>query len=241
MQLWTVFREYLRLAGRSRTVLVALGVLLVFVPTLFGVFVEAASWPGSVRATILGLWLLGAAFVIWGGVAQGQHVADLVGPARERRDEQRLLARTRIFETLLERGTNLPGHYQFRVFVYDADKNRLIPSYQPEGTQPTEGWEPGQGATGQAWQTEEYVLVRGEAVSDGTYGLTPEQQVRYKPLEVVAAMPVRNARGKVIAIITGASTRDDGQLASPEGQRKHRELAIIVGRVLVDLLGDEAD
>lgn len=80
------------------------------------------------------------------------------------------------------------------------------------------------------------MLVRGEEVSDDTYGLTPAQQHRARNLAVVAAMPVTNVRGHVMAVLSGSSTDADSALATPEGFDTHLLAAQEVARVLVDLL-----
>jgi hypothetical protein len=225
---------------RSRTLLVSLGIALVFVPTAFGVFAEWTQWPTGWRVLILVLWLLVAAFVIWGGVAHEASVRQLVGHVKRRRDETRRLAADRAFAALLQSGTGLPNHYLFRVYIYDPDIDRLVATYDPDGkASSATQWEPGQGATGVAWEREEFVLATGERAFDDTYGLTPEQQRRFKDLEVVAAMPVRNERDEVIAVLTGSSKTDDGVLISDQGFEQLQELALIVGRLLVDLLGEE--
>lgn len=222
-----------------RSILIAVGVFLLFVPTAFGVFVEWTDWPTWARLAVLLTWLIAAAFVVWGSVVHGEQVEGLLGTVQRRRSERRQLAARRVLASLLKCGTELPDHYLFRVFVYDADADRLIVSYDPEGRHPPATWKPGQGATGAAWKRKKYVLAEGDAVADDTFGLTADQKETYKDLKVVAATPVHDDKGNVIAVLTGSSKVDDGVLASGDGFRKQEELAIIVGRVLIDLLGDD--
>lgn len=218
------------------------GLFLVFVPTAFGVFVEWTEWWWLWRGAVLVAWGLAAVFVVRSSVVQGEQVEDLLGTTRKRRDDSRDLAAKRLLGALLRWGTGLPDHYLFRVFVYDEDTDRLVISYEPEGRAASSTtWEPGQGATGAAWQRRLYVRAEGESVADATFGLTPEQQERYRHLKVIAAMPVLDERGNVIAILTGSSDVDGSDLASPDGEKKHEELAIIVGRVLIDLVGTETE
>jgi hypothetical protein len=226
---------------RDRRVLITAGLILVLVPTLFTVFPEWSEWCEWVRVVILGGWIFIALLVVEGSATQSEQLEDLMGVPLERRREQRILAGERLLTSLLTNGTELPDHYEFRVFGYDDQADRLIPIWEPEGVEGSEGWEPGKGATGVAWDLNEYVQVRGGAVSDGTYGLTKAQQHRYSNLEVVAAMPIRNARAEKIGVLTGSSTRDDGRLASPMGQQRHRELCEIVARILIDVLEQARD
>jgi hypothetical protein len=221
--------------------LITAGLGLVLVPTLFSVFPEWAGWGDLLRVLILLGWLLVALFVVAGSARQSAQLEELMGTPLQRRSNQRILAAESLLASLLIEGTGLPDHYEFRVFAYDEESNRLLPVWEPAGARRLEGWRPGRGATGAAWDLKEYVQVRGDAVSDGTYGLTQAQQRRYAKLEVVAAMPIRNARTEVIGVLTGSSQKDDGRLTSPNGQQRHRELCEIVARVLVDILEEARD
>jgi hypothetical protein len=231
-------REWFARAIASRRVLVSAGVLLVAVPTFFTVFIGATEWPWWVRLLVILAWGLVALFVVYGSVRQGERLGELVEPLRVRRDQQRMLALDRILPLLLTHGTGLPSSYEWRVFIYDRDLDRLVASYAPEGVESSTAWEVGQGAVGAAYQANEYVLVQGARVSDETWGLTLEQQERYSRLAVVGAMPIRDERGKAFGVLSAASEDDDGQLASRDGQDKHVALAVIVARVIRDLLVD---
>jgi hypothetical protein len=74
-------------------------------------------------------------------------------------------------------------------------------------------------------------------VFDETYGLTPEQQERYRDLQVVAAAPMLNARVEPIAVLSVSSDIDDGFLFEEDGQLLHEQLAEVVARVLIDIFG----
>lgn len=86
---------------------------------------------------------------------------------------------------------------EFRLFRYDPERDRLLAVIDPDRKDPstTEGWTVGQGVTGEAWRTGSYVLATGSECWDGTFGLTPAQQARYRNLTAVAAAPVTNAAG----------------------------------------------
>lgn len=228
--------EFRRLL-HSPAALVGGGVVLVAVPTVFTVFPQFADWASLWRWLIVGVWLVVAATIVRASVRQGSQMEKLVGRTLERRQRQRFFAGSRILQALLwSSATGFPKHYEFRVFLFDESVGKLISSFHPEGVDVGDGWEPGLGAVGAAWQSGEYVAVHGEACHDDTWGLTPEEQEQYASLAVVAAMPVRNARWELIAILAGSSERDDGQLTGPEGLEKHRLLAEVVARVLVDIL-----
>lgn len=121
------------------------------------------------------------------------------------------------------------------LYLYDAGDNRLR-ALGVAGPPGEEGWEPGKGATGAAYELGEYVLATGEAVRDSTYGLTPDQQQRAADLAAVAAMPVFNAAGEVIAVLTASSTGPDISLDAPEAFDEMVAKANIIARVLIDVL-----
>ena len=123
----------------------------------------------------------------------------------------------------------------FHLYLFDDQRELLLPAFEGRPS-PSQGWKPGFGAVGEAWSTGEYVLVRGEEVSDGTYGLTPAQQHRARNLALVAAMPVTNAGDEVIAVLSGSSDDPHSALGTGEGFDAHLLMAQEVARVLVDLL-----
>ncbi|MDQ4068038.1 MAG: hypothetical protein M3203_00935 [Actinomycetota bacterium] len=121
------------------------------------------------------------------------------------------------------------------LYLFDEQRRLLLPAFEGRPSA-SRGWKLGTGAVGEAWASGEYVLVKGPAVSDETYGLTPAQQRRFRDLAVVAAMPVSNASDEVIAVLTGSSVDPDTPLATAEGFDAQLLLAQQVARVLVDLL-----
>lgn len=147
------------------------------------------------------------------------------------------------------RGTALTPLYDdchARLFMYDEDRDRLVPVLLPdevgqddEDLRSTEEWEPGKGATGSAWDCGEFVYVTGDAIWDTTYGVTEEQAQRFGDLTAVASMPVTNAAGATIAVIT-ATTRSPERAGLANETEAFETLlarAMLVSRVLVDLLG----
>jgi len=123
----------------------------------------------------------------------------------------------------------------FHLYLFDEQRELLLPAFEGH-PHPGQGWKPGAGAVGEAWVSGEYVLVRGEEVSDDTYGLTPAQQHRARNLAVVASMPVTNAGDEVIAVLSASSTDSGSALGTAEGFDAHLLAAQQVARVLVDLL-----
>ena len=86
------------------------------------------------------------------------------------------------------------------------------------------------------------VLVDAEDDEDAlrrvrdTFGLTDEQMRRYRDVTVVASVPVTNAAGRLIGVVSGSSTSDTSALATSDGLEAQIFLAQAAARVLVDLL-----
>lgn len=131
-----------------------------------------------------------------------------------------------------------------RLYLYDDESDRLVPVFVPgedasfpKGLRDT--WEVGKGATGTAYKEGQFVYVTGDAIWNETYSVTTSQAERFRDLVVVAAMPVTNAAGDTIGVITAATDADDGDGLATEDEAFHALLArsLLVARVLVDLLG----
>jgi hypothetical protein len=157
-------------------------------------------------------------------------------------DTTRFLVADFTVNALLTREHSTLADCEFHLYLFDEEADRLFAIFEPpEDEGGSEGWLVGQGATGVAWEQGEYVLVQGPEVSDPTYGLTPAQQTKYADLTAVAAMPVLNASGLVIAILSASSRHRDPALANMEGFREHVALAEAVARILIDLLQWHSD
>jgi hypothetical protein len=131
---------------------------------------------------------------------------------------------------------------EFRLFLYDSDQDRLLPAVEPRpGPDGSEGWAVGQGVTGAAWRQAEYVFATGKECWDATFGLSTGQQQRYRDLAAVAAMPVTNHGGDLIAVLSGSSTDPATTLVTPQGLEAHLALAACASRILIDLLKWAAD
>ena len=127
------------------------------------------------------------------------------------------------------------------LYMFDADDERLLPVFEPPEGEPAEGWAVGQGAVGQAWSVGRYVLVTGQEVHNDTYGLSSEQQIRYQDVSAVAATPVLNQSGEVIAILSASDRGPSTQLSSDAGYEEHLWLSFVVGTLLTEVLKWEDD
>lgn len=129
---------------------------------------------------------------------------------------------------------------KLRLYLLDKEAQLLVPIVQTgEPSAPSvEFFRPGCGATGTAFVRGERVLVAGPAVADATYGLTSEQQVHFQDLTAVASLPIFNAAGDVIGVLTASTKDPDGpeRLSSENGYYEMLSRALALARVLVDLL-----
>ncbi len=131
---------------------------------------------------------------------------------------------------------------QLRFFMYDNRQERLFAVLRPN--QPDEGqrgWKLREGVTGMAYATGEFQLAIDTATHDGTYNLDEDRQKRYAHLTEVAAMPVMNAQGGVIGVLSASHDTDNRILATDDWRRTHQAAADALARVVVDLLGWHSD
>lgn len=158
-----------------------------------------------------------------------------IGPDEEDDATRWLLAELLLSQLLLSPVDPL-ADCRFQLYLYDPDREVLLPILEPGHPGPSPGFAPHQGTVGEAWATNDYVIATGSAVSDDTFGLTPEQQMRYQDTAVAAAVPVTNAAGRVIGVVSGASRQELSRLATQEGLAIQIFLAEAVALILVDLL-----
>ena len=169
------------------------------------------------------------------GIAEASEPVREVGPEQED-DVTRWFLAQLIFENTLLAPPAPVEDCRFQVYLFDADAKLLLPVLEPGHGGSSPGFSPGQGATGHAWATGEYVVAEGTAVWDDTFGLSSSQQKRYADLTAVSAMPVTNSKGQVIAVLAGSSRDPKTALTTPEGFDAQMFLAEVTSAVLVDLL-----
>ncbi|MBK5223692.1 MAG: GAF domain-containing protein [Acidimicrobiia bacterium] len=130
-----------------------------------------------------------------------------------------------------------------RIFLLDAQTGRLTQALRPPGADPIGGfsWKVGQGVTGWAYDTGDYVLATGSSVHDGTFGVPVEQQDRYRSLTAVAGAPLRSTAGEIIGVLSISSEQETTQLPTNAGEVEHLVLAECVGFALDELMGLDPD
>ncbi len=124
----------------------------------------------------------------------------------------------------------------FQLYLFDGDDDVLRPALQPGHPGPSPVFRMGEGVAGTAWATGAFAIAEGVEASDETFALSTEKQARYSDLAVVAAMPVTNAAGHVLAVLSAGSSDPDSGLRTDAGMEAFVALADAVARVLVDLL-----
>lgn len=131
---------------------------------------------------------------------------------------------------------------QLRFFMYDKQQERLFAVLRPDQPEAGQrGWRLREGVTGMAYATGEFRLATGAATHDGTYNLDEDHKRRYAHLTEVAAMPVMNAEGVIVGVLSASHDTDESILGTEEWRRTHQVAADGIARVVVDLLGWHSD
>jgi hypothetical protein len=158
-----------------------------------------------------------------------------VGPDEEEEATRWVLAEF-ILNTLLLSPAPPIEDCRFQVYLFDPDEQLLLPILEPEHPGQSPGFAPGQGTVGMAWATDVSVVATGRTVADETFGLTEQQRERYADVAVAASVPIRNAAGRVIGVLSGFSRQPSTVLGLSEGMELQLFFADAAARVLVDLL-----
>lgn len=151
------------------------------------------------------------------------------------------LATTLALDALLRPTDGPLAEFVLHLYTYDEASDLLVPFYEPEPARTPSSWPPGTGVTGQAYLTESFVLATGEHAHNSTHGLSVEEQQKHLDLLEVAAAPVTNASGDIIAILAASNRVRPGILSSPDGFDELLARAAACARILVDLLGGFVD
>lgn len=214
------------------------GLVAVAVPTIYTVFPELSDTAGVLpRAVAVSIWVLSVAFVVVAAYRQSSLVTSLLRDPLDRIEQAREVAGLRLLSALLDHDSGPLQPVQFRIFAYDADEGRLMTSWLPRGvTANGPGFAPGEGVVGVAYESESYQHAFGEDCRNDSFNLPPEQQERYADLNMVAAMPMFNARKRLIAVLSASSRDETRHLTHGAGRQDFLELAMVASRVWIDVL-----
>jgi hypothetical protein len=168
-------------------------------------------------------------------IASAEKEAVDVGPDEEEDTARWVLAEFILNALLLSPAPPIED-CRFQVYLFDPAEHLLVPILEPEHPGQSPGFAVGQGTVGMAWATGVWAVARGRTVSDETFGLTDQQRERYADVAVAASVPIRNAAGRVIGVLSGFSRRPGTVLGLSEGFELQVFFADAAARVLVDLL-----
>jgi hypothetical protein len=223
---------------RPITIAFALGV--VAVPTIYALFApELEDDPVWARMLVLGAWFLIAFTAVWLATRreaeQDQQLDQLTRDREEEQQERLWRAFDGAFEALLSSPRGVPESYEFTLYT-SPDGTNLVPIW-PDNPQTAavKTFASGDGATGEAWEREETILVDEDAVSDATHGLRPDQQQFFKDYRAVVAEPVRDRDGLLTAVLTAISKPNDRFFEASAGKERLRDLAAVVGPLIGSL------
>ena len=160
-------------------------------------------------------------------------------------DATRYLVATLAAERILEEAASAYsgfGDCEFRFFMFDDEEEKLFAVLRPDQPDAGQrGWRRSEGVTGLAYDSGEYQIATGSATHDGTYNLDEDRQQRYAELTEVAAMPVQNALGVTIGVLSVSQTTARTIIGTAESRRAHSAAADALARVVIDLLGWRSD
>jgi hypothetical protein len=156
-------------------------------------------------------------------------------------DAARFFAADRAIAALLVNTDTLRLH----LYLMDAEVGGLVPVFEDDNASlhSQAPWIPGVGVVGKAYASGAFILAVGAEASDGTHGLSQRQQEQHPDLSAVAAMPVVNSRGSVVAVLS-ASERGVSSPLDLESIYTRESMSVVAdgcARVLIDLLGWFAD
>lgn len=148
----------------------------------------------------------------------------------------RFLAGLHLFQQMLRPASGPLEDCVLHLYTFDDSSGLLVPVYEPDDVAAPAPWKPGIGVTGQAYVREELVRADGPDTHNGTFGVRPEERGRHADLLEVAALPVVNASGRMIAVLAASNRVRRGVLGSSAGEEELVATAEAVARILIDLL-----
>ena len=126
-----------------------------------------------------------------------------------------------------------------RLHLYYPDAAGML---QPVTDGPgTAAWPSGVGVVGQAWRDSMTVVLAGGELQEATASLGVDQLDRYGDLTSVAAVPVLNAAGRCIGVLSAATSATEPNLDTDAPLEALTLLAEACARVMIDILGWDDD
>jgi hypothetical protein len=228
--------------NRRQVARIVAALFIVFVPTAWSVVPGWARWNGWLRLGVILGWLLAALVVVITADRQNRQLAFLLGDVGESVRLRRELAGLSAIRMLIENPPEPFKGTRTSVFVADLpgsdDSIQRFVRHQMDSHpgEASDDFAVGQGATGYAFYRNEQVKARQPAVSDGSYGLTPEMCAKYKKYALVLATPMWDSRNTPIGVLSTMALEDDATLTSDQACELHLKWATVVGQLGIDLL-----
>lgn len=220
---------------RSRDAVAAFSALAI--PTVATVFAsDLEDWPGLAKWFTLVLWTLSAGVLVGETLRRDRKIDQattaLVQKRERRRNEAVDMALRRIFVGELE----LPRKWDWTVYIYDSEQDLLVPAWPTpdpaDARSELKAFEPGQGATGQAFKNRQVIVRLGDEVHDGTHGLTDAQQTYFARRNAVVAAPIYGDDDSVIGVLAAIADDADDYFDRAKNRQQLGATATVVGTLL---------
>ena len=132
--------------------------------------------------------------------------------------------------------------YRLHLHVPD-DTGRLVPVLEHDDPDRawSRGWDPGSGVVGRAFLRRRLQAGRGEALRAEVTALAEKPAAAFARLEAVLAVPLLNAAGRPVGVLSAASDDAAADPTEPRVRRTLEALAAALTRVLVDLVAWDTD
>jgi hypothetical protein len=219
----------------ASSVIVAAGVALATVPTLYTMYPEWSHVHHQRRTLVTIAWFLCAAVVGLAAARRDLFVETIARaitlPARtvaNRREE----AYYSILESLLQPAAHgLSTGFRFSIHRPDtADGSTDLVPLKDDVAEEWQRWKPGHGAVGVVWDnldSDPYVLLFGDRLRDPRLALSPAQEAAYGHLTMVAAQAMHDEDGNPVGVLSVASHELDADTVflAEDGPSIHEKLA----------------
>jgi len=136
---------------------------------------------------------------------------------------------------------NLKSKYDWTVFVYDDERDLLVPWWPaPDPAADVDlltvqSFQPGKGATGEAWSNRQTIVRTGAAVHNGSHGLTEAQQAHFAGRNTVVATPIYDDDDDLIGVLAGIRDEVDLTYDNTNDRYTLEATASVIGTLLVTL------
>jgi hypothetical protein len=217
------------------------------VPTFATIFAtDVATWTGLQKWGLISLFVVAAIVLLFDGIQRDKKIDASIKRSAEVLSTQRQQQRSDALSMTLKRicndgPTTLKTTYTWTVFIYDAQLDLLVPWWpapdldNPE-TYTTLSYEPGQGATGEAWSANKTIVRTGSSVHDGNHRLNEAQQKHNARRNTVVATPIYSDDNQKRGVLSGVRDKEDPSYNETNDIHTLRATASVIGTLMVTYL-----